>query len=223
MNSFASIIRSLGLAFALLGMGGMPASAQAPAKAQSLQEGRDYKILNPAQPTETAGKIEVIEFFSYACPHCFDFDPTLNAWAKTAPKDVVLRRVPITFGRDQWVPLAKLYYALEAAGELPRLHSKAFEAIHKDSVKLLDENTQFDWIEKQGVDRKKYLELYKSFAVQSKVARAQQVAAAYKIQGVPSMAINGKYLANTPPNGTHDQLLANTNQLIARARAEQKK
>lgn len=223
MKHFALIIRSLGLAFALLGMGGAPATAQTPAHAQALQEGRDYKLVSPVQPTETAGKIEVLEFFSYACPHCFDFDPSLNAWAKAAPKDVALRRVPITFGREQWVPLAKLYYALEAAGELPRLHSKAFEAMHKDNVKLMDENTQFDWIEKQGVDRKKYIELYKSFAVQSKVARAQQVAVAYKIQGVPSLAVNGKYLANTPPGGTHTQLLANTDQLINRARAEQKK
>ena len=219
MKAFASIVRSLGLAVALLGMGGMPATAQTPA----VQEGRDYKLVSPAQPTEAAGKIEVLEFFSYACSHCADFDPALNVWAKAAPKDVVLRRVPVTFGRDQWVPLAKLYYTLEAAGELPRLHGKVFEAIHKDNLKLMDENTQFDWVEKQGVDRKKYTEIYKSFSVQSKVARAQQVAAAYKIQGVPSIAVDGKYLVITPSGGTHAQLLAHTDQLITRARAERKK
>jgi thiol:disulfide interchange protein DsbA len=200
-------------------MGGSPATAQAPA----LQEGRDYKVISPAQPTDAVGKIEVLEFFSYACPHCADFDPVLNNWAKAAPKDVVLRRVPITFGRDQWVPLAKLYYTLEALNELPRLHSKVFDAIHKEDVKLLAENVQFDWIARQGIDRKKYVETYNSFTVQSKVARAQQVAQAYKIQGVPTMAVNGKYLANTPSGGTHAQLLTNTDQLINRARGEIKK
>jgi len=219
MKRFMSVLRSAGLALALLGMGGTPATAQSPA----LQEGRDFKQITPAQPTETAGKVEVLEFFSYACPHCADFDPALNAWAKAAPKDVALRRVPITFGRDQWVPLAKLYYTLEAMGQLDRLHGKVFDAIHKDDVKLLAENVQFDWVEKQGIDRKKYLETYKSFAVQSKVTRAQQVAAAYKIQGVPALAVNGKYLLNTPPGGTHTQLLNNTEQLITRARAELKK
>ena len=189
----------------------------------NLQPGRDFVAVNPPQPTEAVGKIEVLEFFSYSCPHCNEFDPALNAWAKAAPKDVVLRRVPITFGNPKWVPLAKLHYALEAMGELPRLHSKVFDAIHKDSVLLTDESTQFGWVAKQGVDRTKFTEVYKSFAVQGKVARAQQLAAAYKIQGVPALAVEGKYLITGQNAGSHAAMLSIADQLIVRTRAERPK
>lgn len=201
----------------------LTAPYQAQAQSPSLVAGRDFLAVTPAQPTEAQGKLEVLEFFSYACPHCHDFDAPLNAWAKAAPPDVALRRVPITFGRDQWVPLARLYYTLEALGELGRLHAKVFEAIHKDNVTLTQENTQFDWAAKQGIDRKKYVEVYQSFAVQSKVSRANQQAAAYKIQGVPALAVDGKYLLTGSLAGTHAKMLSLTDQVLARARSERKK
>lgn len=226
--SWARAARGLALAGFALAVGqafaAQPPAAQ-PAKpaTTAIVAGRDYTELKPAQATETAGKIEVLEFFSYACPHCADFDPDLNAWAKQAPKDVELRRVPITFGNPRWLPLARMYFALEALGELPRLHGKVFHAIHQDSVQLSEEAVQFDWIAKQGIDGKKYQDVYRSFAVQSKLARAQQVAAAYKIQGVPALAVEGKYLVNSAAAGSHAKMLDFTDQLIVKARAARPK
>lgn len=182
--------------------------------------GKDYTVVNPAQPTEAKGKVEVIEFFSYGCPHCHEFDPLLEKWAKGAAKDVEVKRVPITFGRDVWVPLAKMYYTLEALGELERMHGAVFEALHNQRVPLNVENAQFEWIASKGIDGKKYQDLYKSFTIQSKVARAQQIAAGYKITGVPTMAVGGRFMTSGSLTGSHEGILRVVDQLIVTARAD---
>lgn len=206
MRKFASI--AVVATSLLLGMSA--AVAQAPAA------GKDYDPVSPAQPTETKNKVEVIEFFSYGCPHCSDFEPVLAKWIKAQNKDQVeVRRIPITFGRDVWVPLAKMYYTLEALGELDRLNGMVFDAIHNQRVPLNVEATQSDWIVSKGIDRKKYTDLYQSFTIQSKVARAQQIAAAYKITGVPTLAVNGKYQTSASKAGGFESMLSVVDQLVA--------
>ncbi len=192
-----------------------------PARAE-LAVGRDYVPIVPAQTSDHPAKIEVIEFFSYGCPHCSDFHPVLGKWSATLPGDVVLVRVPITFGRPQWASLAKLYYALEATGDLARLDGAVFDALHRKGIKLYDDRSVADWVTAQGVDGKKFTDAYNSFGVVSKVKRADQMAQAYKIQGVPALAVDGKYLVlGKEIKGLPDLVLL-TDQVIDLARSERK-
>jgi thiol:disulfide interchange protein DsbA len=179
--------------------------------------GKDYTLISPAQPTEDAGKIEVLEFFSYGCPHCADFNPLVTAWAAKLPGDVVFRKVPITFGRAAWANIAKLYYALKVTGDLDRLESDVFKAIHNDRINLFDEKSLLEWVAKKGVDQKKFAEAFNSFGVMSQVRRGDQMAQAYKIQGVPALAVDGKYLVG---GKDFNEQLAIADKLIAKARSE---
>lgn len=191
------------------------------AGAATLQVGRDYDLLSSPQPTESRGKVEVIEFFSYMCPHCAHFEPVLAKWVKALPKDVVFRRVPVIF-RPQWEAPAKLYYTLEALGELDKLHGAAFDAIHGQGLNLMTDSAVIDWAASKGIDRKKFSDVYGSFTVQSKMLRAKQMQAAYNIPGVPALVVAGKY--RTPDNfsGGHEGMLQLADGLIAKARSEQK-
>jgi thiol:disulfide interchange protein DsbA len=191
-------------------------------QAQDLRAGRDYDALATPQPTEPAGKVEVIEFFSYMCPHCAHFEPVLSKWMKTQPKDVVLRRVPVIF-RPQWEAPARLFFTLETLGELERLHVAAFSAIHEGHVDLTTEAAVADWAAKNGIDRKKFTDVYGSFTLQSKAQRAKQMQGAYGIPGVPTLVIAGKY--RTPDNfpGSQEDLLKIVDALIVKVRSEQKR
>ena len=179
--------------------------------------GRDFVVLNPPVSTDDAAKIEVVEFFSYGCPHCADFNPLLNLWAAKLPADVVLKKVPVSFGRAAWGNAAKLFYALEITGDLKRLESDVFKAIHQERTNLFDEKTIVSWVSARGVDRKKFTDAFGSFGVQSKVRRGDQMAAAYKIEGVPAMAVDGKFRVASLQ---FEQQLAVADKLIARARSE---
>ena len=179
--------------------------------------GKDYTPISPVQPTEDGAKIEVLEFFSYGCPHCSDFNPILHAWASKLPADVVIKKVPVTFGRAAWGNVAKLYYTLEITGDLNRLEADVFKAIHQERANLFDEKTLTEWVVKKGVDQKKFTETFSSFGVMSKVKRADQMAQAYKIQGVPALAVEGKYLVG---GKDFNEALAITDKLIAKARSE---
>ncbi|MBT9521396.1 MAG: thiol:disulfide interchange protein DsbA/DsbL [Dechloromonas sp.] len=183
----------------------------------SFAQGAAYTPISPAQPTEDAAKIEVLEFFSYGCPHCADFNPLLTAWAAKLPADVVVKKVPITFGRAAWANIAKLYYALEITGDLHRLEADVFRAIHGERVNLFDEKTLTEWVVKKGVDAKKFGETFNSFGVMSKVKRADQMAQAYKITGVPALAVEGKFLIG---DMGFNEKLAVADKLIAQARSE---
>jgi thiol:disulfide interchange protein DsbA len=188
---------------------GLPALAQT--------AGKDYTPVSPAQPTDDPAKIEVVEFFSYGCPHCSDFHPLVSAWAAKQPGDVVFKRVPITFGRAAWANLAKLYYSLEATGDLARLDGEVFKAVHNDRLNLFEEKAIVDWVATKGVDRKRFTEAFNSFGVMSKFNRGDQLAQAYKIQGVPAMAVDGKYLVG---DMGFKEKLAVADKLIAKARSE---
>lgn len=191
------------------------------ALAQQLVEGKHYTRLQMPQPTETAGKVEVIEFFWYGCPHCADFEPLLKSWVKKLPPDVAFRKVPAVF-RDTWAPGARIYYTLEALNLLDKLNVAVFDAMIKQRINLNDEKTLLDWIAKQGVDRQKFADMYKSFAVDGKVRKAFEMTQEYGFGGVPVLIVGGKYMP-APNLGTFGDMLAVVDALIAKNRIELKK
>lgn len=194
---------------------GLTGLAHAQAKPE---EGSDYKTLDKRAATEApAGRIEVVEFFWYSCPHCNTFEPQLEAWAKRLPADVVLRRVPVAF-RDDFVPQQRLFYTLEAMGKLPELHAKVFQAIHVDKQPTNKQDTIVAWAEKNGLDRAKFLELYNSFSVSTKASRAKQLQEAYQVEGVPSLGIAGRYYTDGSMARNMPRALQVTDYLIAEAR-----
>ncbi|MBW8369687.1 MAG: thiol:disulfide interchange protein DsbA/DsbL [Thiobacillus sp.] len=182
-------------------------------------EGHDYTRLKNAQPVATGKKVEVLEFFWYRCPHCFQLEPGLNKWLKTLPKDAQLRRVPAVF-RDDWMPGAKLYYTLEQMNLLGKLHNKVFDAYHLENINLNDPAVLGDWIAKQGADRKKFEGIYNSFSTQSKATQGARLATTYAITGVPAFIIDGKYATSVSMTGGEARLFEVLDQLIVKARAE---
>jgi thiol:disulfide interchange protein DsbA len=182
-------------------------------------EEHEYARLKNPQPVATGSKVEVLEFFWYRCPHCFQLEPGLNAWLKTLPKDAQVRRVPAVF-RDDWMPGAKLYYTLEQMNLLDRLHNKVFDAYHVDNINLNDPAVLGGWIAKQGVERKKFEGVYHSFSTQSKATQGARLATSYAISGVPAFIIDGKYTTSVSMAGSQARLFEVLDQLIVKARAE---
>jgi thiol:disulfide interchange protein DsbA len=186
-----------------------------------LVEGKNYDRLKNAQPTESGNKIEVIEFFSYGCPHCAELEPILDKWLAGLPPDVAFKRVPVVF-QQRWAPLGKIYYTLDALGVESKLSPDVFKAIHGQGVALWDEKAFLDWAASKGLDRKKVEEVYGSFGVNSKMNRARQQAQQFDIQSVPTVVVDGKFRTGSDRVGSHAQLPAALDQLIAKARAERK-
>jgi protein dithiol oxidoreductase (disulfide-forming) len=184
----------------------------------ALQEGRDYTVI-PQQPTQDASKIEVAEFFQYACVHCFNLAPMTTEWEKKLPKDVVMRRMPISFD-PSLAQHVRMYYALESLNRLSDLHMRAFNAVHLDKRFLRTPEEQADYFSKFNVDKAKYIELFNSFSVQSKARAAQQALANYKIEGTPALVVNGRYVAMAGQAGGQAALLRTVDALIAKVRAE---
>ena len=195
-------------------------SMSAAAQSGAVEEGREYVRLKNPQPVETGKKIEVIEFFSYGCPHCADLEPILQNWMKTMPADVQLRRIPVMF-QERWIPLARIYYTLEALGEEKRLSPEVFSALHTKGLSLWQDKTFFDWAASQGLDRKKVEDMYNSFAIAGKVNRARSAAGTYEIQSVPTFVVDGKLM--TYKVASHQATPAALDAMIAKARAERPK
>lgn len=191
-------------------------SLSAPALA-ALQEGKEYTLVNPPLATETGKNVEVVEYFWYGCPHCYALESTMVEYARLLPKDATFRRVPGIL-RDSWAQGAKIYYTLEVLGLLGKLHQEAFDAIHRDKINLDDENTLFDWAAKHGVDRKKFVDAYNSFAVQSKVLKAKQISRMSGITGVPTVIVDGKYLITVAMAGSPGKFVKDLDELVAMAR-----
>jgi thiol:disulfide interchange protein DsbA len=182
------------------------------------EDGREYKTLDKKLPTEApAGKVEVVEFFWYSCPHCNAFEPQLEAWVKKLPADVSFRRVPVAF-RDDFVPQQRLFYTLEAMGKVDELHSKVFEAIHVQRQPTNREDSILAFAEKNGLDKAKFQELYNSFAVSTKARRAKQLQDAYVVDGVPSMGVAGRYYTDGELAGNMDRVLQVVDYLVADVR-----
>ena len=185
------------------------------AAAQQVQ----YGELNPPQPVETAGKIEVIEFFWYGCPHCYSLEPYIETWLKKLPPDVEFRRVPAVFN-SRWGHDAAIFYTLEAMGLVDKLHRPLFDAIHKSSLRTDNEAALSEWLQKNGVEPKKFMDTMKSFGVQSKLRRATQQTVAYKIDGTPAMAVAGRYTVSADQGRTQQGMLQVVDGLVDMARKQ---
>jgi thiol:disulfide interchange protein DsbA len=191
------------------------------AYAQSPVEGTDYIELKPPQSVEAPGKVEVIEFFWYRCPHCYALEPDLEAWVKRLPPDVQFRRIPGILNED-WAVDARIFYALEAIGDSQRLHRPLFNAIHQQGgVRLRGDafaKWVAEWLAKQKVDMAKYDAALHSFSVESKMRRAAQMARSYRLDGVPALSVQGRYLVLA--STSQKAMLATTDTLIGETRKQ---
>lgn len=205
--------REFSLSAAALAAGGL----SLPALAQP-REGKDFRRLAKPAPSEApTGKIEVVEFFGYFCPHCNSFEPMLNAWAKKLPADVVFHHVPVNFNAKT-VPMQKLYYTLEGLGKLDTLHSQAFRYIHVERKPLQEDAQILAWASAQGLDMTKFKEMYNSFGVANQVRKATQLQQAYDVEGVPAMGVAGRYYVDGTMAGSMDNVLRIVDQLVAQVR-----
>jgi thiol:disulfide interchange protein DsbA len=201
-------IKQLALVSLLASLAYLPFTVQA-----QLKPGADYSVLKNPQTVEVKGKVDVVEFFWYRCPHCYSLEPALEAWVKKLPADVHFRRVPAVLS-ENWAIDARIFYAFEALGVLDRVHRAFFDAIHKDRLNVASEPAMNEWLKKNGIDRKKFDEAVKSFGVQIQVKRAAQQSAAYQLDGVPMLAVQGRYTVSGEQGGSHERMLANVEQLV---------
>jgi len=189
-----------------------------PAQAQGAPvEGTHFVRLTPPVATSSPGKIEVIEFFWYGCPHCNAFEPALDAWSKALPADVAFRRVPAAFN-ESWVPHQRIFYALESLDLLGTMHRKVFYAIHAQRMRLDKPADITAFMAANGVDAAKFGQAYDSFSVQSKVRQATQLTNAYKIDGVPALGVQGRFYTSGPLAGSNERSLLVADYLIERSR-----
>ena len=175
-----------GLALAFLAL---PLAAQQP------QRDVDYRLISP-QPVATGERVEVLEFFFYACPYCNELEPLLERWRKRKPADIVFRRVPVV-RHDSWVPLARTYYALEAMGEAERLHAAVYHGIHADDLTLSQEKVLGEWAGKQGLDRDQFMAIYRSDAIHEKVELSRRMTIDYEIKATPTLVVDGRFLTSS--------------------------
>lgn len=221
------LIQNLLFAIAMLGI-----SAGASATLADPKSGSEYETLAQAQSTSPGAKVDVIEFFSYSCPHCKVFDPLLEAWVRKNADKVSFKRVHVAFhGPD--AALQRAYLSLEAMGLTEKVHPKVFVAIHEENKRVNSDEAVFDLIEKNGVERAKFIGVYRSFGMQSAVNRSQSLVGAYEISQWPMIAVGGRYLTSPHFAGRNNPSLATELQqqqaalqimdhLVAKAKAEKK-
>jgi len=201
-------------AFLFLTIAAIPIAASA-----QIQAGREFKLLDPPRPVATGSRIELIEFFYYGCPACYETQPLLSRWLVTAPEYVEIRRVP-AMSSENWEPYAKLFYALEALEQVGRLHWPVYDNIHFDNVTLNDEKVMADWVARNGVERQTFIDAYNSPAVRAKVNAAREMIKSYDVHGVPTFVIDGKYLTSARLAGGTRQVIQVLDELVKRARQE---
>jgi thiol:disulfide interchange protein DsbA len=188
-----------------------------PAVAQPVA-GSDYAVIDPAQPTDDPDRIEVIEFFSYGCPHCNDLNPLIQLWVGDLPRDVLFRRVPVSFN-PFYVLMTRLFYTLDATDDLARLDGAVFAALHEKNLQLVSEKSIADWAVSQGVDARRFSEAWNSFSVEMKMKQADQATRNHHIQGVPAIVVDGRYRVG---GKSLQELLRLTDEVIEMRRAERK-
>ena len=214
-REFASSLLGSGAGIAALGW-------LAPASVHSQPggpiEGTHYVRLSQPVPAGPPGKIEVIEFFWYGCPHCNAFESTLEPWIKQLPADVAFHRVPVAFSAEPFVAHQRIFYALDSLGLVAAMHRKVFYAIHNDRARLDKAADISAFMARNGVDAAKFMEAFGSFAVSAKAKQATQQSAAYKIDGVPAIGIHGRFYTSGSLAGTNDKALAVTDFLVQRVR-----
>jgi thiol:disulfide interchange protein DsbA len=178
---------------------------------------KEFYELTVPLPTDSPGKVEVTEFFWYGCPHCYALEPSLEDWVDKLPKDVVFKRMPAIFN-DNWAISARIFYAFDQLGLIPRLHRAFFDAIHKDGLRPTDDDEVDAWLKKHAVDVGQFHDAEKSFGTESRMRRASQLLESAKIDGVPSIVVQGKWvvIAQASPS----QMLQNVDKFIAQARKD---
>ncbi|MGK6309843.1 thiol:disulfide interchange protein DsbA/DsbL [Variovorax sp. DT-64] len=210
--------RDFSLAATSLGLLPLITPPQAHAQTLAPKAGTDYAVLDKRVPVDApAGKVEVIEFFWYNCPHCNAFEPTLESWIRKLPPHVAFKRVPVAF-QASFQPQQKLYYALEAMGKVDEYQRKVFAAIHQQRQNLSGEQQIIDWAAANGLDKDKFTEQYKSFSVASKIQRAKQLQEAYQVAGVPSIGIAGRWYVDGDLAKSMERALQVTDFLVGEAR-----
>ncbi len=211
-----SLSAAASVAAATLGAAALPGVAQA--QAAAFKDGADYLTLDRPAPVEApAGQVEVVEFFWYSCPHCNAFEPQLEAWMKKTPKDVSVRRVPVSF-RPDFEPQQRLFYVLEAMGKVEELHKKVFYAIHVEKQALNTAELVAAWAEKQGINKAKFVEMYNSFSVGTKTRKATQLQDSYQVDGVPALGVGGRYFTSGSLAKNMERALQVTDYLIVQSR-----
>jgi len=193
--------------------------------AQTNLKASDFQRISPPRPVATGERIEVIEFFYYGCPVCYEFQPHLSRWLVQGPNYISIRRVPTlpsegSDGLEGWVRFARLYYTLEALGQIARLHWPIYDNFHFDGVQLNDEKVMVEWISKNGIDRDKFLATYRSAEIQAKLDEVRRLMTAYDVRSVPSVVVDGKYLSTARMAGGTRQLIQVVDNLTRLARKE---
>jgi thiol:disulfide interchange protein DsbA len=211
-RDFSSVLLASGAGASML-LVGAAAQAQTPVPG----EGREYARVDPPQPVSNPAKVEVLEFFTYACPHCAAFEPIVGPWARSLPADVVFRRVPVSFLFNA-ENFSRTYYSLETIGMVDAMQAKIFNAVHVDKQRLDKPEDIAALVAKNGGDAAKFLAAFKSFSVATSVARAKKVQADYKVEAVPMLTIQGRYYTSPSQAGGGPQALAVTDALIDMAR-----
>lgn len=192
----------------------------------------DYVKLVERQPVDTGKKVEVIEFFAYYCPHCYAFEPALEAWVKKQGDDIVFKRVHIQGGAGV-LPQQRLFYTLDAMGLLNQYHQKVFDAMHQEHLRLSSDEQVFDWATQNGIDRAKFVDTYRSFGIQARLRRAGAMMDSYGVDRWPLVVIDGRYITSPShagagaPEGTTEaqqqqQALQVMDFLVAKAKADKR-
>jgi thiol:disulfide interchange protein DsbA len=193
-----------------------PSEQEAPAAAE-YDEGIEYKRINPAVPTSSGDKIEIVEVFWYGCPHCYRFEPHMLEWKKNLPENVSFVRMPAVFpNRPVWETHARAFYTAEVLGVLDETHQPLFDALHKNRQRLFTPEALADFYASYRVDKKVFLETYNSFTVDMKVNNARTLSEQYKVDGVPTLVINGKFLTHGSISGGDKGMLKVTDYLIGK-------
>lgn len=188
--------------------------------AADYQLGQHYAETGKQMPrNDNSEKVQVVELFSYSCPHCFRLDAQVSQWKETLPDNAEFKLVPAIF-RDSWLQLARVFYAAEQTGDLEMLHPKLFHAIHVEKRRLNTEDELLDFVEEQGIDREAFAKQMDSFSVQTKVKKALVMSQTSGITGVPSMIVNGKYRTDAPQAGSLEDMLDVVDHLVAKAATE---
>lgn len=183
--------------------------------AKDFDEGIEYKRLPNDQRTDSGDKIEVLEFFWYGCPHCYQFEPVLSKWVKNRPANVNFIRVPAPLNPN-WMVHTKAYYALELMGKGEAFHGDLFHAMHEKKMRLNTPSAIADFLATKGVDKKAFEESFNSFAVEMRARKAMQLSRDYKLNGVPMLAVNGKYTISAQDAGGYEKMIEVTNHLVAK-------
>jgi thiol:disulfide interchange protein DsbA len=177
-----------------------------------------YTELKQQQPAERgAGKVEVLEFFWYGCPHCYNLEAPLEGWLKKLPADVQFVRVPAILS-ERWQYDAAIYYTFEAMNLVGKLHKPFFDAIHRDNLRTENQQALAEWLKKHGVDEKRFFDTMKSMGVDTRVRRAAQLTLNYRINGTPAMAVAGRYTVSAEQGRSHTGMLETVDYLVGTAR-----